>query len=239
MALPHPEAHFQGGNYFQGINGPFGKMAGIKAATASIIAPKHAVCLFRKLALKWGFMRSISMLSFLALFSWEVERTLFYVFQNLKPRYQGSQEAFSAAGIRPSNCGPGGLNTPDASILTLAGLSCPATAISSVGSPQRIGASQIPHLPLSPGLQLFPKDTCLVPVLREVELCSHIRFNKHFMNLPKTPLSCWGSCLPSYILVQFSSQPGRAYEYSYCIEENLGPSKMKPALIQLLLEVTQ
>lgn len=99
-------------------------MAGIKAATAAIISRKHTVCLFRKLALKWGFHEehfNVIMSSFF--FPWEVERTLFYIFQNLKQRCQGSQEAFSPAGTRPSNCGPGGLNTPQASIFTLTGLS--------------------------------------------------------------------------------------------------------------------
>lgn len=55
--------------------------------------------------------RSTLGLSFLYL-SWrDVDKTVFYVFQNLKQRYQGSCEDISHASIKPSNCGTYDLNT--------------------------------------------------------------------------------------------------------------------------------
>ena len=55
MTLLRLEVHFLGGNYFQGLNGPLGKMADIKATISSIIASEYTLYLFQKLALKWGF----------------------------------------------------------------------------------------------------------------------------------------------------------------------------------------
>ena len=53
---------FQDINYFQGVNSPLGKMAGIEAAISSIIASKCSLYLLLKLALKWVFEKHFSVI---------------------------------------------------------------------------------------------------------------------------------------------------------------------------------
>lgn len=77
-----------------------------------------------------------------ALFSWEVEDTLlcFPQFKAKIPRESGGFQSWS---IIPSNYGPCGLKTPEASILTLAGLSCPVSCRLSRVSPKDRGLSDL------------------------------------------------------------------------------------------------
>ena len=57
-----PWGSFQDISYFQGVNSPFGKMAGIEAAISSIIASKCSLYLLLKLALKWVFEKHFSVI---------------------------------------------------------------------------------------------------------------------------------------------------------------------------------
>lgn len=61
MTSLHLEVHSRI-NYFQGVNSPFGKVAGMEAAISSITASQCSLYLVCKLALKWVFERHFSVI---------------------------------------------------------------------------------------------------------------------------------------------------------------------------------
>lgn len=196
-------------------------MAGVKAAIASIIAPQQAVCP------EMGLSREHFSVIIPALFSWEVERTLFYVFHNLKQRYQGSQEAFSPAGIRPSNYGPCGSRRQRLPFLHLQAWAA-QWAVGSAGSPRRIGASQISAAPQSRFAALPQGHLPNACPRRGGTLFTH-QISKHFMNLPKTPLSFGEAVYPHTHESSFLLNLGGLMNIPIVQKRILRASKTKPA----------